>query len=209
MRRWIAISVIVSYLSVLGFGIFSHALGYKSTQNVGMYYIIWDMYCGWCGYELRQHLVAEGVSGKYYELTPAPWTEFVPFGSADRHNYDGNAFFTWTLASHILDHTEHEEIAEIILVEEAWSKKYNLPDAYYQARYEEPKKKRSYYRQRVVLSPDGEVRMKVLDWCNFQGFLAVSDNPRLIRDMANQPYMMSDGMISPVIQASHKTENDR
>ena len=209
MRRWIAISVIVSYLSVLGFGIFSHALGYKSTDHVGMYYIIWDMYCGWCGYELRQHIVAEGVSGQYYELTPAPWSEFVPFGSAERHNYDGTTAFSWTLASHILNHTDHEEIAEIIVVEEAWSKKYNLPDDYYLARYEEPKHKRSYFRPRVVLAPDGQVRARAMDWNNFQGFLAVTDNPRLVRDMANQPYVLSDGMLSPVLQTSHKTESEK
>ncbi len=72
MRRGIVIGFIVCYLLVLGFGIFSHALGYKSTDHVGMYYLIWDMYCGWSGYEYRQHLVAQGVSGQQYELTPAP-----------------------------------------------------------------------------------------------------------------------------------------
>ncbi len=41
MRRGIVIGFIVCYLLVLGFGIFSHALGYKSTDHVGMYYIIW------------------------------------------------------------------------------------------------------------------------------------------------------------------------
>lgn len=210
MRRGIVIGFIVCYLLVLGFGIFSHALGYKSTDHVGMYYIIWDMYCGWSGYEYRQHLVAQGVSGQQYELTPAPWGEFVPFGSTVRHNYDGSAVFTDTLASHILDHTEHEEIAHVWLIEEAWSKKYNLPDSAYEARYEEPKQKRSYYRTRLALAPDGKILDRYLDWAGFQNYLAITDNPRLVRDMASQPFMTDDGMISPTIrQTGHQRPGQR
>lgn len=210
MRRGIVIGFIVCYLLVLGFGIFSHALGYKSTDHVGMYYIIWDMYCGWSGYEYRQHLVAQGVSGQQYELTPAPWGEFVPFGSTVRHNYDGSAVFTDTLASHILDHTEHEEIAHVWLIEEAWSKKYNLPDSVYEARYEEPKQKRSYYRTRLALAPDGKIIDRYLDWAGFQNYLAIADNPRLVRDMASQPFMTDDGMISPTIrQTGHQRPGQR
>lgn len=210
MRRGIVIGFIVCYLLILGFGIFSHALGYKSTDHVGMYYLIWDMYCGWSGYEYRQHLVAQGVSGQQYELTPAPWGEFVPFGSTVRHNYDGSAVFTGTLASHILDHTEHEEIAHVWLIEEAWSKKYNLPDEVYEARYEEPKQKRSYYRTRLALAPNGKLLERYLDWTGYQNFLAITDNPRLVRDMASQPFMTNDGMISPTIrQTSHQQPGRR
>jgi len=205
MRRGIVIGLIVCYLMTLGFGIFSHALGYKSSDHVGMYYIIWDMYCGWSGYEMRQHVVAEGVSGQLYELTPVPWGEFVPFGSAERHNYDGMASFTGPMAKHVLAHTEHEEIVQIRLIEEAWSKKYNLPDSLYEARYEEPKQKRSYYRTRLVLTPDGEIVNRYLDWTGLQNYMAVTDNPRLVRDMASQPFMTTDGMLSPVIQkVSHE-----
>lgn len=205
MRRWIVGCGISVYLFVLSFGLFSHALGYRSTDHVGMYYIIWDMYCGWCGYELRHHLVAEGVSGNYYELTPAPWGEFRPFGSAERHNYDGSTAFTGTLAAHILAHTEHEEIVEVTLIEEAWNKKYNLPDSIYEVRYEEPKKLHSYFRPRIVVSPTGEVRERYLDWTGFQRHLALTDNPRLIKNMASQPFMTNEGVFAPVIQqASHQ-----
>ena len=66
MRRWMACGVIGTYLLVLVFGLFSHALGYKSTEHVGMYFLVWDMYCGWCGYEVRHHVIAQGESGQYY-----------------------------------------------------------------------------------------------------------------------------------------------
>ncbi len=71
--------------------------------------------------------MAQGVSGQQYELTPVPGAsscrsvrpsaQLRRFGGLHRdHRF------------HILDHTEHEEIAHVWLIEEAWSKKYNLPD---------------------------------------------------------------------------------
>ena len=120
MRRLIACGVIGVYLFALAFGVFSHAVGYKSSSHVGMYFIVWDMYCGWSGYEVRHHIIAEGESGKYYELTPPPWGEFVPFGSAERHHYDGSTVYTGQITAHILAHTDHEPITQVVLVEESW-----------------------------------------------------------------------------------------
>ena len=97
MRRVMACGIIGTYLLMLVFGLFSHALGYKSTDHVGMYFLVWDMYCGWCGYEVRHHIVAQGESGQYYELSPPPWGDFVAFGAAGRHDYDCSASFTGTL----------------------------------------------------------------------------------------------------------------
>jgi len=210
MRRLIACAVIGTYLSMLAFGLFSHALGYKSTDHVGMYFLIWDMYCGWCGHEVRHHIIAEGESGQYYEVTPPPWGEFVPFGSAERHNYDGSASFTGTIAAHILEHTDHEPIAQLLLVEEAWSKKYNLPDSIYLSRYEEPKEKRTYFRPRLLMSPDGTIRERNLDWTGWLSNQAVVDNPRLQKNMLGQPFLMSDTFASPVTiqRANHETPQD-
>ncbi len=197
MRRWMATGVIGTYLLLLAFGLFSHTLGYKSSDHVGMYFWVWDMYCGWCGYEIRHHVIAEGASGQYYQITPPPWGEFVPFGSAERHHYDGAASFTGVMASHILEHTEHEPIVEVILVEEAWSKKYNLPDTIYLNRYEEPKVKRSYFRPRMLLSADGTIRERYYDWTGCLSYLAIADNPRLQRNMQERPFLMSNGFSSP------------
>ena len=111
MRRLIVCGVIGSYLLMLGFGLFSHALGYKSTSHVGMYFLVWDMYCGWGAYETRSHVIAVGESGQYYEITPPPWGEFVPFGSAERHTYDSSASFTGILTAHVLEHTANPILA--------------------------------------------------------------------------------------------------
>ena len=208
MRRLMAWVVISSYLSLLGFGLFSHALGYKQTDHVAMYFIIWDMYCGWCGHEIRHHIIAEGESGQFYEVTPAPWGEFTPCATIERHHYDGTASFTGAIARHILDHTEHEPITEVTLVEEAWSKKYNLPDEMYLAQNEVPKEKRSYYRTRSVLSPEGEYRQRTLDWTNWLSYQALTNNPRLQQKMMGQPFMLSETFATPtrIQQASHTTE---
>ena len=194
MRRWMAGGFIGTYLLMLVFGLFSHALGYKSSSHVGMYFLVWDMYCGWCGYEVRHHIIAQGESGQYYEVTPPPWGEFVPFGSAERHHYDCSAAFTGTIAAHILDHTDHEPITEVSLIEEAWSKKYNLPDSIYESRYEAPNQKQSYFRTRVLLSSDGTVRERYFDWTSWLSHQAVIDNPRLQQDMASRPFLSLQGV---------------
>ncbi len=193
MKRCAAGMVIATYLAVLGFGLVSHTIGYKSTDHVGMYFLIWDMYCGWGGYEVREHMIAEGVSGQYYELTPVPWGEFVPFGSAPRSSYDGTASFTGAIAKHVLAHTDHEEIAQVILVEEAWSKKYNLPEPLWAQLYEQPKEPRSYYRTRVVVSPEGEYLQRYLDWSGWLSYVAITDNPRLQQKMAERPFLTTEG----------------
>lgn len=207
MRRLTACVVICSYLSLLGFGLFSHVVGYKQSDHVGMYFIIWDMYCGWCAHEVRHHIIAEGESGQYYEVTPAPWGEFSPYASIDRHHYDGMGSFTGTLATHILDHTEHEPIAEVTLVEEAWSKKYNIPDEMYLAQNEVPKQKRTYFRSRSTLSPTGEFRQRGLDWIGWLSYQAVVNNPRLQQKMKGQPFVSSESYVpaNRVRQASHET----
>ncbi len=209
MRRLMACVFIGSYLSLLGFGLISHVLGYKQSDHVGMYFIIWDMYCGWCGHEVRHHIIAEGESGEYYEVTPAPWGEFTPFGSIDRHHYDGYAAFTGTLATHILAHTDHEPITEITLVEEAWSKKYNMPDEMYLSQNEVPKQKRTYFRSRSVLSPTGEFRHRTIDWTGWLAHQALSDNPRLTQNLKGQPFMLSESLATPVRiqQVHHETED--
>ncbi len=197
MRRLIVCGVIGSYLLMLGFGLFSHALGYKSTSHVGMYFLVWDMYCGWGAYETRSHVIAEGESGQYYEITPPPWGEFVPFGSAERHTYDSSASFTGILAAHVLEHTEHEPIAAVTLIEESWSKKYNLPDSIYLNRYEEHKMKRSYFRPRLLLSADGTVRERYYDWTGWLNHQALADNPRLQKNMSERSFFTLDSFSSP------------
>ncbi len=46
------------------------------------------------------------------------------------------------------------------------------------------------------LTPDGKILDRYLDWLGFRT-ISPSRITRLVRDMASQPFMTNDGMISP------------
>ena len=66
-----------------------------------MYFVVWDMFCGWSAHSSELHLIAEGESGDFYRLTPAPWGDFVPFATAPRQDYDAHNMFTGKIAANI------------------------------------------------------------------------------------------------------------
>ncbi len=156
MKRSVAVAIIVGYLGVLGMGIVSHTLSFGNASHPAMFYVVWDMFCGWSGYESRQHLVAEGISGNHYLLTPAPWGEFRPYGPASRTDYDNYAVHSGRIARNVLRHTKHEPIVRVYLIEESWSKRYNMPDYIWKMQFEEEKKKNSYFNTRVVYNEQGQ-----------------------------------------------------
>ena len=193
MKRWFSKLVIAGYLSTLGFGLFAHTLSYKQTSHPMMYYIVWDMFCGWSAYDTRLHVVSEGESGKFYELTPAPWGELRPYGSVGRRHYDMFLQFGYDFAQNTLKHTRHEPMTRIFVVEEAWAKKFNMPEAVWNRRYDEPKVVSTYYHVRQVLTADGALLRSYPAWLALQSDLAVSRNPRLQADMKrNQPFYALD-----------------
>lgn len=207
MKRWATHLFIASYLGLLGFGLSSHALTFLKSAHVGMYFIVWDMYCGWSAFENRTHVIGEGDSGQYYELSPGPWGGLQPFSSADRKDYDIHAFHGYSLAANTLAQTEHEPIRRIYVVEESWSKKYNLPPALWKLRYqsEKPEDHRSYYHVRKIYNSSGEILQQSNDWLNTQFELAVLDNPRLRTNMrkghtfyASGPQDRSSNAVRPV-----------
>src|SRR5690606_4665176 len=120
-----------------------------------MYYVVWDMFCGWAAHECRYHVIAEGVSGRHYEVVPGPWGELRPFGDLGRHQYDADAVHAGRIAMNVLRHTDHEDITRILVVEENWPKKFNMPDAQWQARWDVPKDPKSYYTLRHVITAEG------------------------------------------------------
>lgn len=205
MKRYVAIAFIVLYLGVLCYGLAAHMLVYNVVANPGMYFIVWDMYCGWAAYETRLHLVAEGESGNLYELEP-PWGSFHPFGSIDRRNYDVNVVHLGQLGRNILEHTEHEPIQRVFVVEEAWSKKYNLPPELWQQFYDEPFEPVSYFRRRALFTPDGVCLERYLDISGHLAQQAVTSNPRLRSAISRgRAYMAVDpqtARFGGVIQAS-------
>ncbi len=183
MKRWIPQVVIVGYLSVLMYGLFCHALYYKINQHPAMYWIVWDMYCGWSAYETRNHVIGEGESGQYYELAPGPWGSFKPHGDAERRHYDYTGLHSVSLALNTLRHTEHEPMARLLIVEETWPRKYNLSDELWARRYTEPKDKQSYYQMRAIYTPDGRLTHEWPSWLTRVSQECVLDNPRLLADM--------------------------
>ena len=60
IKRWAVSLVIVSYLGSLGYGIVCHTLNFNTASHPGMYFVVWDMFCGWSAYANRLHIVGEG-----------------------------------------------------------------------------------------------------------------------------------------------------
>jgi hypothetical protein len=179
MKRWLSIGFICTYLGALGWGIVSHAVSFFSGIHPLMYFIVWDMFCGWTAYDSRAHVIAEGESQRYYELVPAPWGELHPWGKLGRQHYDALNNHTGRMGLNVLKHTTHEPITRLFVIEEAWHKKYNLPDAVWQLRYDEPKRPHRYYRVRTVMLPDGTITEATTTWQNRQAGMMLADNPRL------------------------------
>lgn len=179
MKRWLASGTIAAYLSVMFYGLAAHALNYKPNSHPSMYYIVWDMFCGWSAFSSRTHVIGQGESGRYYQLSPPPWGEFRPFGDLGRQHYDPFMNHTPAIAINTLRHTQHEPIQQMYVVEETWAKKFNLPDKLWQQRYPEPKQPYSYFHLRQVLRGDGTEIRRNDSWFAWQTRQSVNDNPRL------------------------------
>jgi hypothetical protein len=213
MKRWIVNATIAVYLGALGLGLFSHALMYGSHQNPLMYLIVWDMYCGWSAFESRYHVLAETYGGEHYQVLPAPWGEFHPYQGPSRRHYDTRTLFAPRMAELVLNHTQHEPIRRLIVVEEAWSKKYNLPDALWEQRYEQPKQPSSYFHVRCVKSLDTDATTRTSEWVDALANQALMDNPRLMSDVkrghtffAVDP-SLKESVNSGVIQTGYNTQS--
>lgn len=195
MKRWLATTLIGGYLSTLLYGLMCHTFNFNTGRHVFMYYIVWDMFCGWATYASKVHILAEGESGKYYELAPAPWGGFSPWGEMDRANYDVYGRHCGIIGMNTLRHTTHEPISRMFVVEETWSKKYDLPANVWKSRWEEPQRKKTYCRVLSELTGDGKTLRTYLPWLAYQQYVAVSSNPRLQEDARrHQPLLLVDSV---------------
>ncbi len=185
MKRVLVIAFIVGYIGVLTLGNAAHLLQYGATAHSFMYMIVWDMFCGWASYDSRIHIIAEGESQTYYDLTHPPWGEFHPYGYIGRENYDAWNNHTGKLGLNVLEHTAHEPISRVLVIEECWPKKYNLPDHVWNMRYDNPKDEFRYYRLRVAMLPDGTVTHRYNSFAHFQAGQMINDNPRLVAESLN------------------------
>lgn len=157
MKRLVINAFIFGYLGVLGFGVFSHTMKFHNASHPAMYYVVWDMFCGWSAFSTRIHIVGEGESGAYYDLSHGPWGEFTPYSNLDRRHYDYRASNLKNIAGNVLRQTEHEEIVRVYTIEENWPKKYNMPDYIWNRLYDEPREFQSYYNIRLVLDGEAEI----------------------------------------------------
>ncbi|MCA9040989.1 MAG: hypothetical protein KDA65_11625 [Planctomycetaceae bacterium] len=190
MKRWFANFVIVTYLGAMGFGFFAHTMQFMNGCHPTMYFVVWDMFCGWSAYENRIHLVAEGESGTYYDVSRGPWGEFNPYSDIGRRHYDYNGMYLSRVANNVLKQTSHEPITQVYVFEENWAKKYNMPDYIWNRLYDEPKEPRSYFSVRQILDQDSKIVQANSCWlmrCAQNDFV---NNPRLRREaQTNNPYM--------------------
>jgi hypothetical protein len=193
MVRWASAAFIAAYLGALSYGLVAHTTGYHPYKHMGMYFVVWDMFCGWTGWETRNHIVAEGESGTYYDLGATPWGQMKLYGDTTREHYDTSFHHSYTLARNTAAHTDHEPLTRYLVIEEAWAKKYNLPDALWAQRLDEPKELRSYHRVRLAYDHDGTLLVSNPSWHTWLTGIALSNNPRLIADMKRgQPHMTAD-----------------
>ena len=182
MKRWLTHATIAAYISVLGYGIACHAVSYKVSAHPLMYYIVWDMFCGWAAYSTRTHIVGQGESGKYYELSPGPWGDFEPFGHLGRRHYDTFTTHAPRLAQNTLKHTQHEPMSRVFVIEESWPKKFNLPDRIWEKSIGDERDFHKYYHVRAIL--DGDCRPVKVNplWLVYQSGRSITNNPRLQAD---------------------------
>jgi len=177
IKRWAVSLVIVSYLGSLGYGIVCHTLNFNTASHPGMYFVVWDMFCGWSAYANRLHIIGEGEDNKYYQLAPGPWTEFTPYGDLARHHYDPFLNHSSRLVQNCLEHTRAKPMRRILVIEEYWAKKYNLPDSVWTHFFDEPRVKHSYFQVRQVMAPCGTTVRRFPSWLSRQSNLVVSAQP--------------------------------
>jgi hypothetical protein len=192
MKRYFLNAGICVYLAAVTFGFLCVASQVRFF-SVPMYFLTFDMYAGWSGYDAKMQVIGEGESGRFYRLSPGPWGEFDPYSSRlSRQCYDQMFEYGNILMRPALKHTQHEPILRVFVVEQEYPKKFNLPDSFYEAYYQKPKPQRIYSHTRMVLAPTGEMLTQQPCWLRYQDNLSVVDNPRLFNNASrDRPFVWS------------------
>ena len=157
MPRWVSHTIIAAYLLCLAHGVLCHALQFRVNAHPLMYFTVWDMFCGWSGWSYRNHVIAEGESGQFYALTPTPWGEFHPYSNLGREHYDSFHSHARRIGANCLKQTDHEPMKCMYLVEETWSKKFNLPEPLWNQLHEDAPDPKHYFHVDAVYRPDGSL----------------------------------------------------
>ncbi len=193
MRRWIVGTFIATYISALGLGLGCLAIRTGIHMHPAMYFVVWDMYCGWSAYNHRYRAIAEGVSGTYYDLNPAPWGTFRPYDRLDRMQYLLANAKQAAAAQLVAERTEHEPLARMFIIEESWAKQFDLPEYIWKAHNAIPRVPHTYTKLCVEMAGNGEILKMHTNWLDFQHHVMLSDNPRLQQDMrTTRPFWIVD-----------------
>ena len=187
--------VMVCYIGFLSWGSAAHAFKIGTGGNTISYWAVWDMFCGWSAWDTRTHIVAQGASGKYYEVKE-PWGEFHPFGSLSRIHYDHTNHLLPKHIRNILSRTKHEPIDQVYVVEEVWPKQYNMPPRLYQHYFDRENDKQSYFNLRAIFMEDGQTVTAYPTWDSKQRLSSIYDNPRL-RRQASQASSLYSPLYTP------------
>ncbi len=191
----LSLAFIGAYISALTYGVVGQTLKDGTCGVTLSYFVVWDMFCGWTAWDQRIHVIAEGESGKYYEVKE-PWGEFHPFGHVGRIHYDYTNHLLPRHIDNIISHTAHESISNVYVVEEVWPKQYNVPKKLFDHYFARPNDKLSYYHLRAVCMDDGMPVKLFPDWHAQQQLNSVYDNPRL-RQQAAQATSLYSTLFTP------------
>jgi hypothetical protein len=179
MKRYLACCFISCYLLTLSWGLVAHSFKMGALCHPLMYFIVWDMFCGWQAYDYNQYYIAEAIDGNYYQVDPAPWGSFKPYSDFNRNQYDYRCFFTAPMVKHVLEKTAHPPINRVLVIEEFWNKKYNIPDPIYRYAYGREKDQKKYFSLRATLDHEGNYLTRNLDFENSLAYQQFIENPRM------------------------------
>ena len=177
-RRPLTNAGIAAYLCALATGIALHGLNLPGKASAPAYFVVWDMFCNWNGYEARVRYIGEGESGQHYDLAIDSLGPSL-HGSIARDHYDFDGRYVPKLAAVAAMRTDHEPLSRIYVVEENWSKQFNRSPTAYQRLHARPYERVVHRNVRCVVDTSGHVLEARRPWFAMQHTQAVMSNPTI------------------------------
>lgn len=151
MRRAAVILVCVTYVAIsLAFGV-RHLLG-DSSSHPTAYFFTWDMFPGYATESSRRSMLGATESGRHVRLLPAANHHFrwgihgnVQRIDVDRRPRNSLPQLTVQKDAYNKQHPE-DPIINVVIADQYWPAKFNLPDDIYESHYGQPNPHRKYWR---------------------------------------------------------------
>jgi len=100
---------------------------------------MWDMFCGWGGYEAACNSLARGKRQVSMNWRPPPGVSSIPTDISHATTTTPTTQTVLSLAKNCLDHTVHEPMGRSCRAKRSIRKKFNMADDQYEAYYGKPK----------------------------------------------------------------------